>query len=348
MSFERPTLTELIEQAESEIATRLGTGPLLPRGPLHVLARVLAGLTHSSHGHLDYLSRQVLPDTASVEFLERHASLKGVTRKAAVFSTGLVTFTGTDGSQIRAGARMSRIDGRTFETVDDGQIVDGVAAIRVLDTSPGSAGDTAAGAELQLVNPVEGVDATAIADLLSAGADQESDAELRRRVLAVWKQRPAVGTEQDYEIWALQVPGVTRAFARGRFPTLGQVTVYVVADDSTEGPEPTADQLAEVQAALEAQRPIVATVTATAPEFVAVPFLIDMVPLSAETQADAASGIAELLRNELRPGETLRLSRVSEVISAAAGEVHHRIVSPIADVETTLEQVLTLGDVSWS
>ncbi len=347
MTFQRPSLQELIAQTESEVSTRLGLGPLLRRSVLRVLARVAAGLAHSSHGHLEYISRQILPDTSSVEFLDRHASLRGVTRKPASFSTGVVTFTGTNGSVIPTGSRISRSDGRVFETVEEGLVVADAAVVRVSATVPGSLGDTNSGSEMQLVSPIEGIDTTVVAGLLSGGAEQETDEELRRRVLAVWSQRPAVGTEQDYERWALEVPGITRAFARGRFPTLGHVTVYVVADGSTDGPAPTQDQLDAVQASLEAQRPIVASVTARAPDLVPVPFSIEMEPGAFETRVDVEAGIKELMRDEVRPGEVLRLSRVSEVISAAAGELHHRIITPAGDVEAGLDEVLTLGAVSW-
>ncbi|MEO0716538.1 MAG: baseplate J/gp47 family protein [Planctomycetota bacterium] len=94
MTFRRPTLSSLADQAEAEIRTRLGVGPLLRRSVLAVLARVMAGLAHSANGFIEFAVRQILPDTAVGEFLERHGSLRGVVRKPATFAAGSVLVTG--------------------------------------------------------------------------------------------------------------------------------------------------------------------------------------------------------------------------------------------------------------
>ena len=74
MTFRRPTLEQLTAQTETEIRARLGIGPLLRRSVLAVLARVMAGLAHSGHGFVAWIGKQILPDTAEAEFLERHGS----------------------------------------------------------------------------------------------------------------------------------------------------------------------------------------------------------------------------------------------------------------------------------
>lgn len=348
MSFTRPSLSELTTQTESELSSRLGVGPLLRRGVLKVLARVMAGLAHSSHGHLDWVSLQILPDTATAENLERHASLRGLKRKPGRPAAGTVIFLGASGTVLPSGVRLQRADGVTFRTLLSAQLTTGAAIVRVAAESTGPGTDTDVDTLLGLMSPIQGIDPEARVIKIEGGTDTETDDALRQRVLTLWRARPAVGTEADYVRWALEVSGITRAYARGGIPTIGQVTVYVVADDSPTGPEPNATQLAAVLEAIDDQRPITARANVKAPTFTPVDLSIEMAPASPTTQADAEAGLRQLLRDEAGPGDVLRLSRISEVVSAAAGELHHRVLAPAADLTSGQNEIFTLGTVTWS
>ena len=51
-------------------------------------ARVEAAVAHGLYGFLDYLSQQIIYDTAETAYLERWASIFGINRKAAAKATG--------------------------------------------------------------------------------------------------------------------------------------------------------------------------------------------------------------------------------------------------------------------
>lgn len=347
MPFARPSLSELTAQAEAEVGTRLGLGPLLRRSILRVLARVMAGLTHSAHGHVAWGADQILPDTASAEFLERHASLRGVGRRAATFATGTVTFAGNDGAFVAAGVRLQRADGATFETTAEGTVALGTLALPVTALAPGAAGNSTAGTALSLTSPVLGVDNQATSGAIEGGVDVESDDELRRRVLEVWASRPQAGTEEDYERWAREVAGITRAYALGGVPTLGQVTVLVVADDDPAGPAPPQALLDAVQAYIDERRPVTARTTVRAPTFVPIDIVASVSPNTAAVRADAEANLAQVIRDVSEPGAILRVSKLSEAISGSAGEDHHQITSPAVDQLAGPDSLFVLGTVTW-
>ncbi|RMG50381.1 MAG: baseplate J/gp47 family protein, partial [Gammaproteobacteria bacterium] len=95
MPFQRPTIPELIERVAADVESRLpGSDPRLRRSLLHALVRAQAGVAHGLYGYLDWLSKQIVPDTAEAEVLDRWASWWGVPRKAASAASGDVTFTG--------------------------------------------------------------------------------------------------------------------------------------------------------------------------------------------------------------------------------------------------------------
>jgi hypothetical protein len=74
MSFERPTLEELIAQSDADIATRLeGADTQTRRSNLAVLSRVNAGAVYGHYGYHDFMARQLMPDTAESAYLDRWA-----------------------------------------------------------------------------------------------------------------------------------------------------------------------------------------------------------------------------------------------------------------------------------
>ena len=222
--FERPSLTELIERTESEISSRLGIGPLLDRSFLKVIARVMAGATHGTHGHLDYNAAQLIPTTASTESLERWSEFYGLSpvRRPATPAQGTVTFIGTLGTVIPAGAQVQRADGVRFDTDALATISSGLgglvgadsASVAVTALEGGAAGNTAAFSTVTLVSPISGVNDAATVDVLglALGADQETDVELRARLRDFVRARPDGGSVAAYDAWAREVSGVTRVF----------------------------------------------------------------------------------------------------------------------------------------
>jgi len=333
MPFNRPTLADLIARADAEISSRLGLGPLLRRGVLSVIARTLAGLTHELHGRLLWISRQLLPDTAEQEYLERHGIIRGVPRKAATFAVGNVTFTGTETTVIGKGTRLVRADGVAFTVDRLVTILGGSALAAVTAEEAGVGGNTAAATVLSLASPIGGIDSdvTVDPDGLSSGADEETDAALRARILEVWQAPPQGGSATDYEIWAKEVAGVTRAWALPLHLGAGTVGVTFVEDDNELGIIPSAGSVAAVQTHIDARRPATAVATVFAPGVLAMDVTLTLVPNTAEVQAQVNDALAAMLKRDTEPGAGILMSRIDEAISLAAGETDHTI----SNVKTT-------------
>jgi len=73
--YSRPALAELVQRVRTDVLSRLSTDDLLRRADAEVYARVLGGVAHGLYGFIDWLSNQVIFDTAEVEFLERWCSI---------------------------------------------------------------------------------------------------------------------------------------------------------------------------------------------------------------------------------------------------------------------------------
>lgn len=349
MPLVRPTLASLIERRKADLASRLGTGPVLRRSVLGVLAEVTAGADHLMYGYLDYIARQLFPDSADDGNLGRWASIWGLGRVAASAAVGEVTFTGTTGVIIPAGTRLRRADGAEFATDAEATITGGSETVAVTAVSAGFAENTEAGAVLTMVNPIQSVQATVTvaAGGLAAGADEEGDDSLRARLLTRIRQPPHGGAAHDYEAWALEVSGVTRAWVYGNNQGPGTVGVAIVSDDDPEGPIPSGQKVEEVQAYIEARRPVTADVTVFAPEAAPIDMTITLSPDTGAVRAAVEAELRDMLKRDAAPGGTIYLSRIREAISVAAGESHHTLTVPSADVECDPGDFPTLGTITW-
>lgn len=349
MSFSRPTLRTLIDRTIADINARLPDADArLAFSNLNVLAYVSAGSAHGLYGFIDWLSRQIIIDTAEVEFLDRWAGIWGVTRKAAAPATGNVTFTGTTGSSIAIGTLAQRADGVQYQTTALGTIASGSATVAMVAVDGGAASNAVAGVALSLVTPVSGVDGNAVVASgdLTGGADAETDSLLRDRLLARIQQPPHGGADYDYEAWALEVAGVTRAWVYPNEMGIGTVVVRFVRD-ADASIIPDAGEVATVQAYIDPLRPVTAAVTVAAPVAVALNFTIQLTPNTAAVQTAVQAELADLIRRESEPGGTILLSHIREAISLAAGETNSIVTVPAADVTHTTGQMAVLGVITW-
>ncbi len=350
MPFERPSLSDLIAQAQADTEARLpGSDARTRRSNLNVLARVLAGTTHGLYGYLDFLARQVFPDTADAEHLDRWAAIWGVTRKPPAFAFGTLDFVGQAGAVIPAGSVLAAGE-IEYETDADVTFVGAIASGAVTALTPGLASNLGAGLTVVFVSPVSGVaaSATVAAGGLAGGADAESDAALRARLLDRIRQPPQGGAAHDYAAWAVEVPDITRAWVYPEELGPGTVTIRVVSDDAPGGLIPAAPKIAEAQAWIDARRPVTAVPTVVAPVAVPLDLSIQLSPSTAAVQDAVEAEIADLIRREAVPGGSILLSRLREAISLAAGETDHVLVSPVANVAHAAGQIAVPGTITWS
>lgn len=345
MSFERPTLKALIERIGNDTESRLSVSQLR-RSNAGVYSRVLAGAVHGLYGFVEYISKQCFFDTAEEQYLDRWASIFGVKRKAATKASGTIKFS-YSGSQvlIPTGTVLQSEDSvryRTTSAVDS----TGVSSIEAIET--GDDGNQTAGDVLTLTSPIEGVYSEAVIVGLAGGADAEDDESLRARLLSRAKETPNGGTKSDYVQWALEVPGVTRAWCFPEGSGIGTVDVLFVCDD-TEEIIPNEAMLQRVKDYIDTKRPVTAHLTVAAPTLVKVPITISgLIPATDAVKEAVKAELMELFRQEAEPGVRVFLSHIRASISAAMGEEDHTLVSPTSDpIPGSSSQLLTLGDITW-
>lgn len=321
---------------------------VLRRSLLGILARSEAGAVHMLYGFLEWAARQAIIDTAEKEYLQRWAAIWKVFRKAADYSTGAALLTGSVGSTVPAGTILQRQDGVQYRVLADGVFTGTTLQPTIVAVDAGAAGDAALGTPLFLLSPVAGVQSTgSAATAIDGGLDVETDPQLLSRLLKRIRQPPHGGADFDYELWALEVPGVTRVWVYPRQMGAGTVTVLFVCDGEVDI-IPTSAKVAEVQAYINARRPVTAEVFVAAPVADPLNMTVKLAPNTVAVQAAVRAEVADLIVRDAKPGAPTLISRLREAVSLAAGESDNAITSPTADVAHATGHIAIPGTITFS
>lgn len=350
MPYKRDTPAEIKKRIEADMASASPAGDVKLRWSVEsVFAGAIAMVAHLIYGYIDWLSRQILPDTADDEFMVRHANIWSLTKKGATNATGPVIFTGINGSTVTAGAILKRADDVEYILNADVTIAAGTGTGTVTCQTAGATGNAIAGVKLTLTSPTPGIqsEVTVAAGELKLGVDQERNEALSLRVLERIQQPPHGGAAHDYIAWAKEVAGVTRAWAYPNQYGRGTVGVTFVMDEKTGTIIPVTEEVTTVQNHIDSVRPTGADVTVFAPTAVPVNFEINITPNTEAVRAAIAAEIADLFQREAQPGGTLYISRLREAVSIAAGEYDHVLVAPAANVVMDFGQMPVVGSYTW-
>jgi uncharacterized phage protein gp47/JayE len=318
MPFERPTLNTIYRRLVSDIEARMtGNTPLLKGALLRVLAWVFAASIHIAYGFITWLGEQILPNTAETNWLDKHAFMWGVIRKASTFAVGNVTFSGVDTTVIPAGTLLQNDEGSEYETLTLLTITGGSATGDIRATEPGEASNFYKPAplfilQLVLTSPISGIDPDVIVNgEITGGLDEESDEDLRARILERIQLQPAGGAKNDYIRWAKEVDGISKAWAFGNYYGAGSVAV-VIYPENPGLITPVHNYISDP-----ARKPLTAVLYVDDIDPVTIHFWIKLDPNDADLQTAITNNLAELLLDEGSPGGTILLSHMRTAISAS-------------------------------
>lgn len=373
MPFARPSLTELRNLAVQDVTTSgvPGLTGLLRLAVLRVLSWCMAGLAYSVYGYADWISRMGVPFTAQDEFLYAWAALIGIYPKPATAASGMAQFTantlpGGATPVLPMGSALTRQDGTPYVTTADGT-ADGSGNITVPMTATvlGAYTNCDPGTPISIAQPVTGINSGGVtAGQTIGGADQETDDALRTRMLAKYREPPQGGAESDYIEWALEVPGVTRAWCLPLGYGPGTVIVYPMFDDveaahggfpqgtdgvataEWRGPAATGDQLL-VADYIYPLRPVTALNYVIAPT----PFAINvtlqaLTPDSAELEAAILAALNDMFLAIGEVAGTIYPSQIYQAILAVPGIEYFTMSAPSAPLTAPAGALPIMGQLT--
>lgn len=154
--------------------------------------KAVASEIYSVCAYNDFILKQGFPQTATGEYLERHAALRGLTRKKASCAKGTLTFSLSNAVsykiRIPAGTVCS-VDSRPFlqfATDESAEINANTKSVTVKATAlrAGDDHNVPAGTVTVIVNPTANLKTVTNDAAFSGGGDDESDESLRERLLS--------------------------------------------------------------------------------------------------------------------------------------------------------------------
>nr|WP_301272798.1 baseplate J/gp47 family protein [Acetobacter orientalis] len=366
--YPRKTLSSLQASVWSDIVTSnvLRGLSLLSRSILRPLSWAFANLAWSNDDYIAWCYRQAVPWTAEGENLDAWAALPGIYKKDATAASGLVLFSGcTPGTELVANTAILRADGVSYTTSSLAiAAADGTLSAAVSCDVTGADSNCDSGTAFTLLTAVDGMPSSGVSSgAITGGADIETEAAFRTRMLKAYASRDGGGRQDDYVEWATAVAGVTRAWCNPSGAGSGSVVVYAMLDDAqavhngfpqgTNGAAAnelryttaTGDQLA-IANAIRPNQPVTALVVVCAPD----PYPIDvkLSDLSANTPAQIEAikaAIADLyVRNGTPLGMTVPQSDIEEAVLSTG--VSFTLSAPLGPVDVPLGSLPTVGRVS--
>ncbi|EHH5781155.1 baseplate J/gp47 family protein [Salmonella enterica] len=358
MPFNPKSLPELIGETQADIESRLpGSYARVQKKTLNAVAFAQAGVASGLQSKIAWYARQVIPGESEPEKLAEWCLAFGVPRKLASNASGVLPVTVTDAVTITAGTRWQRPDGMTVEVqTDTASSAAGQISVPVIALEAGQNGNTPVNVTFTIVTPQASVQSTATTtSALTGGADIESLKRWRGRLIFRLQYPPAGGTLQDYERWALECAGVTRAWAYKGYNG-AQVGVTFVMDDN-DPIIPGADDVTRIATYIEGHRdsvtnqwagqPIGPEVIKFAPNPVTQDLTIHIVPNNATTQAAVTTAVDQFFTDNVIPGGTLVYSELGGAISVVSGITDSKLITPAADVTSNPGDMLMPGVITW-
>ena len=271
----------------------------------------------------EWVLGQSFPQTAAGVYLDRHAAVRNMTRQGASRAVGSLTFTlanaQTGAVRIETGTVCMTEGAVRFRTTEDGVIPAGELSVTVAAEAvePGSGGNVGAGAVHVLTACPVAVQSVTNGAAFTGGLSEETDEELRQRVLDSFQRLPNGANAAWYEQTACRHEGVAAAKAVGKARGMGTVDVYAAAPGGT----PSAALLAELQAEFQKSREI------------------------AVVKAEAETMLADFFSGKLL-GKAVTLAELGSRIYALPGVKNYHITAPAADVAADDTVLPVLGTVS--
>ncbi|MBP6897372.1 MAG: baseplate J/gp47 family protein [Pseudacidovorax sp.] len=348
----------LAQAAQAADPAKLTAADLeLARGNIQALAFVEGLGLHGAYRYLrDFIARQAIPIKSAGAFLDGWLETYKLPRKGAAAASGLaVAGTGVDDAVVAAGTLLQTSDGRQYKVTADATVSGGAVSVAVLALVAGVGGNLAASSTLQLVSPVNGIDATWTVggDGISGGVDVEKDDAAVYRLQQRLSNEPRGGSPGDYARWAMSLPGITRAWGVRNPAGPTSAGVIIMADGNVAPGLPTESQRLMVRDYISDPRrgpPDELHVIIAAP--VVHNYTIRLRPDTAANREATIAALQDLYFREPTPGGGMPHSHVSEVISGVVGEYNHTVLSPLLEpggvfTAPTFDALLALGTVNF-
>jgi uncharacterized phage protein gp47/JayE len=328
------------------------------------LTRAFSLELREAHDHLAWWGRQYFPDTAEEEFVLRHASIWGVEQRGATKAVGSILIQGVAGTPLPSGLQFSASNAVIYETTETATIaVGGTVAVAATAVAAGIDGNLESGVQVTVVTPFPEIAKATVSVAFVGGADEQTPAEIQAATLERIRHPPHGGAAFDYPTWVAEVASVKAVSVIEDWIGRGSVGVVVMMKNDDGSPRvPSSGELDTIQGHLggvgsqTGARPVTARAIVVPGAIVPLTMTVRLRPDTVLTRAAVSDAWARYVatvgdeedeQNASPIGALIEPSRISEAISAAAGEYAHDLILPAASFELERTEYPVAGPIAF-
>ena len=344
------TLEEIYQGLASEFQARTGQ-TAGGSSELAVRFYAVAAQIYSLYVQAEWTRRQCFPQTAEGEELDKHAKLRGVTRRKAARAAGTVRFYVDQAREadleIPAGTVCMTAEGARFTTDTAGAVPAGELSgeVPVTAAEAGAAGNVGEGSIVYMALPPTGIAACANPGPLSGGQDQEGDPELRERVLATFQRLANGANNAFYYQTAMSFDQVAAVTVLPRNRGVGTVDIVPAAQEGVPGQA----LLDALQAHFGRVREIACDVKVAAPTVKTVDVSVKLWAKEGREFESVAAAVRQRLTgwfNGERLGKNLPRAQLISLIYGVDGVANCQLEEPAADLSLDSVTLPVLGQLT--
>jgi len=341
------TVEQLYSDMQADFTARTGMEITLG-GDLSARLYAAAAQIYALYVQADWVNRQCFPQTAQGEYLDHHAQLRALERKAAACAQGTVRFFGDPASTmdrpIPAGTVCMTSGLVRFRTTQDAVLAAGSSRVDVpaQAVESGNSGNVIAGSICSLSAAPMGITGCTNPNAMSGGTDAEDDEQLRKRILDSFLRLPNGANSAFYEQSALSFDCVAAASALARNRGAGTVDVVVA---TTQG-IPDQELLERLNKHFQECREIAVDVRVLPPE----PVPVDIqVRVKSSDMDQAVLQVRQTLTDWFsgqRLGQNVLRAKLGSLIFGTDGVDNYTLIAPADDIAISKVQLPVLGTVT--
>lgn len=343
-------LEEIYQEMQACFAQR--TGLEMGEGcDLAARLYALAAQVYALYAQADWVARQAFPQTAEGEYLDRHAQLRGLERKQAVYAQGVVRFSTGETSdydrEIPQGTVCMTAGLIRFATTQPARLLAGTLSVDVpvQALEAGAAGNVAAETIVAMAVAPTGISACTNPQPCTGGGDQEGDEELRQRILESFQRLPNGANAAYYEQQAMSFDSVAAAQVVPRPRGTGTVDVIVATLNGT----PEEELLEELTAYFQARREIAVDVAVKGPETKTVDLSVQIAVEDGRDLETVSAQVKHTLETWFTGkllGRGVLRAEIGNLVYSCDGVANYVLTAPAADVAAQTGVLPVLGSLS--
>lgn len=341
----------ILAEMQSKYTELSGTSPD-DASDAGIKLKVLAAQVFSLYNKSLWIKNQAFPQTASGEYLDMHAETRGITRKAAKYSSGSLRFSKATPASFDINIPTGTIcadtsNNKRYETISDAVLVAGSLYVDIpaKSSESSSASNTAAGTITLMITPPQGITSVTNPNSFSGGTDAESDEALRERLLKSFRTISNSTNSAFYYNHAMSFDEVISASVIPKARGIGTIDVVIETADIS----PSAEVISKIQQSFDKIKEINVDVLVKAPVPVGVDINMSLKSTDLFTFETACENIKARLReffSTFTVSKSMFLAELYSYLLGTEGVYTFSISAPSSDVYPEKGEIIVLDSIN--